>query len=557
MQCSSVEREMMKARWSYFRISIVILSAFLITGCSQEKKAGKPASPAIAPDATIGSLARFYSGSSFPVRGIGIVAGLHGTGSSECPAIIRQELEKYIWKQLSGDIKISARAFIESQDTAVVEVFGQIPPLASVNESFDIMVSPLGRTQTTSLDGGHLYLTELKELSRLSRIEQFSQFSKTVGTAEGPIFTLSQEYNPESKQWYVLGGAENSVDQGITVILQQPSLLTANMIRNRINERFGPKTAIARSSAEITINVPARYQDQKVRFLAMLSLLQLSDNESSRQERVNHYLKLMSTGTAEEKQNAEIGLEAIGKPALDSLFSLLDNSDKETSFFAARCMINIGDDRAIPALRSIILDENSPYRLESINAIGKNVKRNEAGPILMHALSSSDINIRLSAYEMLLRLKSASVTRKIVAGSFAVDSVLCAGPKTIYVFQSQSPRIVVFGAPIKCNENIFIQSEDGSITINSKTGDKYISVSRKHPNRPRVIGPLMSGFEISNLIQTLGELPTSKQGVQPGLALSYSEIISLLEKLCKRQAISAEFVKGPPPEVNMLLEKAP
>ena len=58
------------------------------------------------------------------MRGIGIVAGLHGTGSSECPPMVRENLEKYIWKQIPAGSGINARAFIESRNTAVVEVFG-------------------------------------------------------------------------------------------------------------------------------------------------------------------------------------------------------------------------------------------------------------------------------------------------------------------------------------------------------------------------------------------------------------------------------------------------
>ena len=222
-------------------------------------------------------------------------------------------------------------------------------------------------------------------------------------------------------------------------------------------------------------------------------------------------------------------------------------------------MLNIGDNRAIKPLREILLTPTSPFRLGAIEAIGKNAVRTDARAILTVALSDADIRVRLAAYEMLLRMNSPAISRKIVAGDFVVDSVVCPGPKSIYVYQQKSPRIVLFGSPIYCNQNIFVQSDDGSITINAKSGDQYVSVSRIHPQRPRVIGPLNSGFEVSSLIQTLGELPEvdKRAAVLPGLAVSYAKILPILEKMCKNNAITATFIAGPPAAVDPMLQNLP
>ena len=500
---------------------------------------------------TVGSVSKIYFFDAIPVRGIGIVAGLPGTGSSECPRVVRDELEKYIRKQIPADGTINPRNFIESNNTAVVEVFGVIPALASESDAFDIAVRPLSRSQTTSLDGGHLYTTELKELSRLVRIDQFSKFSKTLGTAKGPIYSSADEDN----KWYVLGGAQPLKTPKITLILNNPDFLTASAIRNRITERFGSKTAIALSEAEILLQVPTRYQYQKEHYLQLIQSLQLGDKPATKEK---HIRELVQKLIAEpEKDSPEIALEAIGKPAMDSLAECLEHPDESVRFHAARCLLTVGDYRALSTLRKILLNSASPFRTAAVEAIGRNAKPSEALAILMIALGSPDFQVRLKAYEMLLPINSPMIDRMNVAGNFVVDSVTSSGPKVIYIYQQKNPRIVLFGAPFHCQQNLFIQSDDGTITINAKPDDEFLSVSRKHPQRPRVLGPISSGYEVSSLIETLGGLPEESNdriNLRPGLAVSYAEIIPILKKLCEIDAIPAQFIAEPPITLDPALQ---
>ncbi|HOL31954.1 MAG TPA: flagellar basal body P-ring protein FlgI [Anaerohalosphaeraceae bacterium] len=528
---------------------------FGLIGCTQPAPTTNPAA-AVDPRSTIGSISAYYANESVAVRGIGIVAGLAGTGSSECPPGIREELEKYIWKQMPN-IAVNPRLFIESQNTAVVEIIGVIPPYATRQTAFDVIVRPLSSTQTTSLNGGYLYTAELKELSRLTNVGQFAQYSKTLAAAEGPIFTkLSQDAS--DRKWYVLGGGRPAEDGFVKLILKTPDFVAANAIRNRINERFGPKTAVPVSAGECNLFFPAKYLDQKERFLKMVQTLILADNPDIRNDYMQTLLDRLVRDS--DKESAEIALEGIGKPVLDSLESLLEHNDPAVQFYAARCMLNIGDSRPLPVLRKIILEPASPYRIAAIRAVGQSAKRSDARPILLNALHDNDIQVRLAAYEMLGPMDSPEISRTLVAkGSFAIDRVLCSGPKMIYVYQQLSPRIVLFGSPLHCEKDIFIQSDDEMVTINARSGDKYITVSRKHPSRPRVVGPLSCSYELSSLIQTLGEVPDVKgtSAPRPGLNIPYADIIRILQKMCRQDAIKAQFIAGPEPEKNPLLQNLP
>ena len=542
------------------KIANVIITCFVLpmvcVFCGCEPPIEAPQTAPLSPQATIGSVAQNAATEAIPVQGIGIVAGLSGTGSSECPPSIRQQLEKYIWQQVPEAGSVNPRAIIDSEDTAVVEIMGVIPSYATTLELFDVQLRPLSSTQTTSLDGGYLYTAQLKEMSRLTSVEQFTRFSKTLAAAEGPVYSVKNQTGSE-KQWYVLGGGRALQNSTVKIILNEPDFITANTIRNRINERFGPRIASPISTSEIRVVFPNRYLDQKRRFLRMIETLLLAENPQIRNEYIQTLIEQLVA--KENIENAEIALEGIGKPALDQLAELLNHADPEVRFHAARCMTHIGDDRQLAYMRNLI-NSNNPFRIDAIKAVGLNANHRDAVSILTPVLSDPDVSVRLEAYTILARLQGPAITRKIIAdGGFFVDSVICPGPKLVYVYQSKSPRIVIFGSPVYCKDNIFIQSEDGSVTLNARSGDNYISVSRKHPNRPRVIGPLSSSYELSILLQTLGDLPEvsgQSSSSRPGLAVPYSEITRILKKMADQGAVLAQYAEGPSPQIESVLQSS-
>ena len=529
----------------------VLLSAVCLCGCSQPQEPPKP-DESLNPRDTVGSATRYFVTEATPVRGIGIVACLAGTGSSECPPEIRDELEKYIRQQVTGGGSVNPRSIIESQNTAVVEITGVIPALATTTDRFDVVLRPLSSTQTTSLNGGCLYTAELKEMSRLSSVEQFTLFSRTLGTAEGPVYAPSSS----PAQWRVLGGGRANQNSSVRLILDKPNFTNASIIRNRINERFGPKTATSVSSLEITLSIPPKYFDQRQRFLGVVQSLLLGGNTQIQTEYAQKLIEQIISQN--DPEQAEIALEGIGKPALDLLDPLLDHTDPAVQFHAARCMLNIGDSRPLPILRAIVQDKNSPYRMDAIRVVGQIAKRRDALSILEPALNDSDIQIRLEAYEHLVGLNSPVISRRYISnGAFSVDSVMCSGPKAIYVYRQDRQRIVIFGSPLRCEKNIFIQSQKSAVTITSLPDDNRISVSRKHPNRPRVIGPLISSNELSVLIQTLGEISDikSSSAIRPGLSVSYSEITELLKIMTEKKAVLAQFIAGPEAKLEPVLQE--
>jgi len=524
-------------------VTSVLLTGFFIAGCGEPGRTGKgPLAFEADLGPTIGLLAEVFSPEPILVEGYGVVAGLNGTGSAECPPQIRAYLEQYILRQLA-EPKIDVEKFISSRDTAVVLVHGLIPATASKNQYFDVRVAALPGTQTTSLEGGWLYGAELKTAG------SFGITTKVLATAKGPVFidTISTS-GTDKKIGYVLAGGTVLDDYKVWLVLRRPDYRTAGRIRDRLNACWDGM-AKAVNEWQIELKVPAKYREQKQRFVSIVKATYLSETREITRERIKTFVRKLAA--SKDKEQSETALEAIGNESLSKLPALLNSSNEEVRLRAARCMLNLGSDAGLMVLRQIALDKTSTYRIEALESITLGARRNDAARISQRLLRDEDFAIRLAAYEQLRKLDDITVTQTLIARNFYLEEIAQAEHTTIFVSRSGQPRIVLFGAPISCRRNIFVESADGNITINAPAGQKYVSIMRKHPKRPSVIVQLKSTFELSDIIQTLCEEPLKKaEEGHLGLGVSYADMIALLKRMCDKGAVRAEFRAGALPRME-------
>ncbi len=529
--------------------AVSTLIVFFAGGCGEPAGTSKVlTAPETDFGATIGSVTEAFSFELIPVEGYGLVGGLNGTGSGECPIQVREYLKQYILQQLGND-KVNSDELINSLDTAVVVIQGIMPTSVPKNQYFDVRVVALPGTQTTSLEGGWLYGTELKEAGG------FNIAIKALATAKGAVFidTLGTK-ETNKKIGYILGGGRVLNEYELKLGLRRPNYRTASLISNKLNGHFGSGTARAISPSQIELTIPAAYKKQKQRFVSIAKAMYLTETPEVVRERINTFIKKLAV--SESTYASELALEAIGKESLSKLAVLLNSSQEQTRLGAARCMLNLGSDKGLNILREIASNKDSAHRIEALDAITLSASRNDAIAISRKLLRDSDFNIRLAAYENLRELDDIAVTQKLIARNFYLEQIAQTDYKGIFVYRSGLPRIVLFGTPIYCHDNIFIQSADGNITINAPTGQKYVSIIREHPKRPNVTVQLKSSFNLSNIIQTLCEEPLQKtKEIQRGLNVSYAEAITLLKQMCDKGVVEAEFHAGPLPKINLIIKR--
>jgi hypothetical protein len=529
-----------------WKVCVVILAGtmLLLTGCegSHKKKTAKEPNEPTKLDKTVGDLTEIVASNPIPVKGVGLVVGLAGTGSSECPAATREYLRKYIITQVGRKDLVNPDVMINSMDTAVVIVEGTIPPAATKYQAFDVTVKPYPDTQTTSLVGGRLYTTELKFMAKIA---DSLETSRTLAYAAGPVFIDSlADSKTNAKSGIVLGGGKVIEDYPITLSLIKPDYRAAAYIRNRINQRFGKDVANAVSDSVINISVPEDYKDKKAKFIMLIKSLYIASAATNEDIRINQLI--VELKNSKEKTKSQIALEAIGRPAEDELASLIDTNDLDTKFSAASTLMAIGDDRGLKTLRDFAQDPCSSFRILAINNIGEYGYKSDVIALMNRVASDPNFAVRYAAYNYLQRFSAPTIIRTIVSGDFFVDQVITSGPKTIYVNRKQQPGIVLFGAPMDCEKGLYIESDDGGIIINSQPTDDRISVLRKHPITGGLMGPLKCSTRVADIIKLLGDPPTPKDDkTRPGLGVPYAEIIQLLKNMADKNAVNAAFVAGP------------
>jgi Flagellar P-ring protein/HEAT repeats len=531
-------------------LAAILLAACFAGGCPERRRyATTPPEPATADlGPTIGSVATVITPQASPVEGYGLVGGLKGTGSAECPPAIRAYLAREIRRQLPAGSTLNVEEFLSSLDTAAVLVEGVIPEMPFRGEYFDLKVTALASTQTTSLDGGGLFLTELKPPG------SFGVDARILGDALGPIF-IDKVGNPatDRRTGFVLAGGKVLNDYVIVLELGKRDFRQTNAIRNLLNGRFGDTTARAPAPGRIEVSVPAQYRQRRQRFVAMLKVMFLTQDPKTTARRIKTLVERLA-GT-QYKYESEIALEAIGNQCLPSLRALLSSPDELVRLHAARCMLSLGGDGALEPLRRAAMDARSPYRLDALKAVAATAQHGDAVALARKLLDDDNLQVRLAAYEHLRELGDIAIAQEFIGRNFYLERIAQAQHKLIYVARSGQPRIVLFGAPITCHHDIFVQSPDGDITINATADQNNVTIMRRLPKRPDVLPQAQTSFDLADIIRTLCQEPPKEGEKEGGLGVSYADAAVLLKLMCDKGAVEAQFHAGPLPKIGSNIKK--
>ena len=134
-------------------------------------------------------------------------------------------------------------------------------------------------------------------------------------------------------------------------------------------------------------------------------------------------------------------------------------------------------------LRAIAMDVDSPHRLEALDAIVASAQRNEAAALARRLLRDGDTRVVLPPTSTCVAWRILLFSRSFVGGSFYLEQVVQTDRKAIFVSRSGDPRVVVFGAPVVCRDNLFVESPDERVVIDSREGQDYVSLARRVPGK--------------------------------------------------------------------------
>lgn len=544
--------------------SLFLLLAGL-AGCESDSRREPPPEPPPAPlatpdldpivEGTVGLQTTLTNIDLQPMRGFGVVIGLDGRGSRECPAVIRDYLLEYLGKEFGPHadperrLKVSATELLDSLDSAVVEVTGMMPAGAPAGTRFDVAVSALAGTSTESLEGGLLLPTQMRYFDRTAGGEGLVA-GATLAMARGPIFTnpfagTTGTTDADRLGGTILGGGSATEERVVRLMLLQPNYQLAKAIERRINERFGHpgRAADAMSAGYVELHTPREYAHDPARFRQLVAHLFIDNRPAAAEAKRRELVRLAITRAADLERVAA-AWEALGRVVLDDLRPLYTHADPIVVFFAARTGVRLGDVTALPALASAAESPAHPHRLLAIEALGESSSP-QVAPRLAPLLSDPDQQVRIATYEALVRGGHPAIRHSVFRHvldrkqlNFILDEVDSNAPPMIYVRRTRLPRIAVFGARPAVHPPVFYSHPDDSLTIHTVADSTEVRLYAKYAGR--MSEQIIVAPRIADLIRALGQLPLRDEANQlVGLGLPYSRAIEIVGALCDNGTVAA------------------
>lgn len=445
------------------------LAALVLPGCGSRRLETKPAAPAgpiyTGPTylrGTVASLGTLRNSGSIPVSGFGLVVGLDGTGHRGAPIYVRQQMLNEMRKRGVGSIKmrdilpLTPAQVLDSTDTAVVMVEGLIPRGATAGTRFDLLVTALDGTQTTSLAGGTLYTTDLA----IGGADPANRYSHPLAAGSGPIYmnpfgagVEAEDLEGFRRQAIIVAGGRVTKDRKIEIVLNQPSWQRARLVEDRINERFpmlagdrAHKTANATSNQLIEIEIPSRYADRPDELLALISNFYVN-NSAGFEEMQGRRLYQELQRDPEKAADVTLAWKALGKTVIPVLREGYEDARHDIRMAALEAGAYLKDERASKFLLELAGHDDPAVRAQVAESLVHLPRSMRGGRALKQLLDDEETSVRVTAYESLARIGDPIVERMAVQNEAGVKFVIDRVPSQrplVYVTYYQFPRIVIF-----------------------------------------------------------------------------------------------------------------
>jgi flagellar basal body P-ring protein FlgI len=505
---------------------------------------------------TIGSLCTLVGFEPSYVSGIGVVVNLNGTGSAQVPAPLKTRIEQELRKRGVGSMRSRDTGFplvtpgqlLDSEDTAVVAVQGLIPAGATQNTHFDILVSALPQTQTSSLQGGQLMPLDLTAAGA----ESPGTFLPTLATARGDIYlnpfddaSIPVQDNSFLRQGIVLRGGRVAEDQRIELTLNQPSWARSRTIANRINERFGltsDRRAIAEPKTDrtIAIFIPPRYADDPQELIGLISYVYLGGGPDFEEVMANQ-LADIARRRPDDRRDVQMAWKALGKQVVPVLRPLYEADDADLAFAALAAGAFHGDELTTDRLERLA-DADRPDRRIAVARILADLPNSLRGSrILGRLVDDPDPTVRVAAYEALISTGDSLVRRLPIVDEtgrikYVVDRVRSDTP-LVYARITSRPTLAIFSDDVAFDTGSVARAWDNRVMVRATADNAPWEVFYA----PRE-GAEPSTYQVypsyPTLAYFLGHRPSNRDP-QDGLDLSFSRVVDVLYEFSQRQHVNA------------------
>ena len=214
------------------------------------------------------------------LMGYGLVVGLNGTGDSNKTT---ETIQSVVNMLRSYGVTVSS-ASLKPKNVAAVMVTATLPPFAREGDTLDVTVSSMGDAK--SVQGGTLIQTPL-------RAGNGGVYAVAQGAVSTGGFMAGRGGNGVQKNFPTVGISPNGAivektvednigDKGnISLSLAKSDFTTASRVAAAVNSRYG-NIAKAANPGRVDINIPRRYQNNVVDFVASIEELPITPDSVAR-----------------------------------------------------------------------------------------------------------------------------------------------------------------------------------------------------------------------------------------------------------------------------------
>lgn len=407
------------------------------------------------------------------VEGVALVTQLDGTGSNPRQSGQREHLVGEMHSHAIEDVD----DLLARDDNSLVVVRGYIPPAAEKGERFDLEVTTLKKSDTTSLEDGFLMQTRLRPMAVLGgRVQE----GHVVARGRGYLMTdnmFNPSAGPRGKLEAIIpGGGVASTPRpvGLAIHRSQHSVKNSTAISTAINDRFtaydgSVRIGVAKPKNDrmIEIRIAPEYKLNIGRYFRVLANIAYGESDGARLDRLQNTERELND--AATTAVAAIRLEAMGKDAIPSLNRGLRSDDAEVRFHSAQALVYMGETDGIEELAKAAVDEPA-FRWHALTALASS-NHEAAEDALVSMLNVSSAETRYGAFRALQQRSpdDPAYQGKFLNDGFYFAAVPSKGEPMVHVAKRHRPEIVLFGREQKVKEN-FLYVESG-LTVKAKNAN--------------------------------------------------------------------------------------
>jgi hypothetical protein len=476
----------------------------------------------------------------YPVRieGVGLVAGLPGTGSDPAPSSQRDALVS----EMRGRNVDSPNSLLASKNFAMVVVQGYLRPGIQAGDRFDVEVRVPSQSETTSLRGGYLLPVRLREMQVMEKDNSMHE-GHVLAIAEGAIMVdpsaKADKGSIGSCRGRVLSGGRALKPRKLYLVLKpdHQSVVYSARIETAVNKRFhslekGVHVGMAKAETDkrVDLQVHPRYKDNIERYMEVVRSIATKETPAEAMRRLARLKnELLDPATA---ASAARQLEAIGQDGVETLRAGAQSRDSEVQFYAAEALAYLDQREAAQPLAHIARDEPA-FRIFALSALSA-MENREACEQLETLLHVPSAETRYGAFRALWTADPTypSIAPDPQIKEFGYHVITTSGPPMIHVTRSKRPEVVLFGkdqklrAPFALNAgtHIMVTARDDGVTVS-----KFIV---GQPDQKRVVS-----YQVDEVIRAITDLGGT-----------YPDVVQALEEAHKGGALTTRFEVDALPE---------